>query len=136
MISSPGQRATGPAERGGAAGPAHQAPPPGPRPGPWATAPGPPGLGARSRRPAPGQRPHPGASPWEGDPGRRDNPSPFRSGLPGASGRKGLRGGWRTEGKSRLYRPADAAADVSAAAAAHLTGTPRGGQVRPGGPDP
>lgn len=27
MISSPGQRATGPAERGGAAGPAHQAPP-------------------------------------------------------------------------------------------------------------
>lgn len=63
-------------------------PPPRPRPRhqvPRSWAPGPTG---RCR----GQRPRPGARPWEGDP-RRPGSSPFRSGRPGASGRKGLRPG-------------------------------------------
>lgn len=106
MISWPGQRATGPTERGGApgAGPPGTAPgtglgvrrSPGPVPGPrhqapqrWA--PGPAGR-------CPGRRPRPGTSPWEGDPGRPAHPSPFRPSQPGASGRKGL------GGKSRLCR--------------------------------
>lgn len=93
MMSEPGQRATtGPAERGGA-GPRGTAPGtggargslrlvPGPRrrvPPGWAPGPAGRGLGA----------PRPGARPWEGDP-RRQDANPFRSGPPGASGRKGL----------------------------------------------
>lgn len=97
MISLPGQRATtGPAERGGAWGAS-----------PKGTAPGT-GLGGRgtlSRVLLPqhqtpqgwapgsagrclGKRPRPRARPWEAGPRRRHS-SPFRSGQPGASGRKG-----------------------------------------------
>lgn len=97
MISLPGQRATtGPAERGGARGATLQGTAPGTGLG---------GRGSLSRVPWPhyqapqgwapgpvgqclGKRPHPGARPWEGDP-RRWHSSPFRSGQPGASGRKG-----------------------------------------------
>lgn len=101
MISLPGQTATtGPAERGGARGASPQGTAPGTRPGARGSlsrvprprnqdsqgwAPGPAGR-------YPGQRPSPGTRPWEGDP-RRWGPSPFRSGQPGVSGRKGLRRG-------------------------------------------
>ncbi|XP_024905515.1 RAB6A-GEF complex partner protein 2 isoform X1 [Pteropus alecto] len=106
MISLPGQTATtGPAERGGARGASPQGTAPGAGPGargslsrvprprhqdPQGWAPGPTGR-------YPGQRPRPGARLWEDDP-RRWGPSPFRSGQPGVSGRKGLRWGWRPKG--------------------------------------
>lgn len=132
VISLPSQRATEPAERGGAPGASPQGTAPGtglgarsslsPVSGPWRQAPTPRTLG---RAPDPagwclGQRLRPGASPWEGDPRRRDNPSPFRSGQLGVSGRKALGGEGGLKGS-----PASVAD-----AATHLARSWRGGQVR------